>query len=77
MELNSVTSGSLMDWHEKLGHMNFQTLRQTISNRTVDDLTVINLSEENPFCEGCALGKQHRKPFLKDEVVRSQHCNVG
>lgn len=26
-EANVSTSSSLMDWHEKLGHVNFQTLR--------------------------------------------------
>ncbi|KAL7288383.1 hypothetical protein TKK_0017712 [Trichogramma kaykai] len=68
----NVANGSLMEWHEKLGHVNFQTLRKMIHNNTVNDLVVNKLEEKDPFCEGCVLGKQHRNSFPKNEATRSK-----
>lgn len=71
-EENVSTSSSLKEWHEKLGHVNFQTLRQMITNCAVNDLKVFNLDKENPFCEACVLGKQHRNPFPTNEAIRAK-----
>ena len=72
IEANIATSTSLMDWHEKLGHVNFQTLRKMISSSCVYDLNVSSLSDVNPFCEGCVRGKQHRNPFPKEGATRAK-----
>ena len=70
-ELNIASSGSLMLWHERLGHMNFKTLQDMNTKGIVEGLKIINTSEEPPFCEGCAYGKQHRCSFPKSEARRS------
>lgn len=71
-EANAAIGNSLMDWHEKLGHVNFQTLRKMISISCVNDLKVTAVSDEKPFCEECVFGKQHRSPFPKHEVIRAK-----
>ena len=65
-------TNTLMEWHERLGHVNFQTLRQMISNSCVNDLNVSDLSNVNPFCEGCVAGKQHRNAFPKQGATRAK-----
>lgn len=70
-ELNSATSESLMLWHERLGHVNFKTLRETKGKGVVDDLNMKSPSEEDPFCEGCIYGKQHRSSFPKSGARRA------
>ena len=71
-EANAAVTDSLMEWHERYGHVNFQTLRKMISEGSVNDLKILNLDKDNPFCEGCILGKQHTNPFPKDEAVRAK-----
>lgn len=70
-ELNFTSSGSLMLWHERLGHVNFKTLQDMNSKRIVEDLEIDNAAEETPFCEGCAYGKQHRLTFPKSGARRA------
>lgn len=70
-EANVSTCNSLMDWHEKLGHVNFQILRQMFKNSAVNDLKIENVASQDPFCEGCILAKQHGNSFPKN--VRARH----
>lgn len=70
-ELNIATAGSPMIWHERLGHVNFKTLREMSSKGVVDDLEINKMTEENPFCKGCAYGKQHRLSFPKSGARRA------
>lgn len=67
-KLNVASSGSLMLWHEYLGHVNFKTLQEMNDKEVIVDLKIDQTSEENPFCEGCAYGKQHRLSFPKSGV---------
>lgn len=71
-EANAIVGDSLMDWHEKLGHINFQILRRMISTNCVSDLKICNLKEDDPFYEGCTLSKQHKFSFPSDEPRRSK-----
>lgn len=66
----NVIDCSMMNWHERLGHPNFKTLRQMVNESTVLDLRVQGNITEEPFCEGCVLGNQHRFPFPKSGARR-------
>ena len=44
-----------------------------ITECSVNDLKISDVGKENPFCEGCILGKQHRNSFPKDEAVRAKN----
>jgi len=57
-EANAVSVDSLKTWHERLGHINCQSLREMVRKDLVNG---ISLSEGDKFfCESCQLGKQHR-----------------
>lgn len=60
-----------MLWHECLGHVNFKTLQEMNDKEVVVDLKIDQTSEENPFCEGYAYGKQHRLSFPKSGARRA------
>ena len=65
---NSEESLSL--WHLRYGHLGYDNVK-LLSNKEMVDGMNINLKEEfsRDDCEGCAMGKMHRKPFPK----KSQH----
>lgn len=48
-------------WHGRFGHLNFRALRELGTKNMVVGLPQLDRVEE--FCDGCALGKQHRQPF--------------
>ena len=48
-------------WHARFGHLNFRALHDLGVNDMVDGLPLIKKVEQ--VCDGCALGKQHRRPF--------------
>jgi hypothetical protein len=49
-------------WHQRLGHVNEQQLRETVCKDLVKEVN-ISKTESLSFCENCAEGKMHRKPF--------------
>lgn len=63
-EANVAISDSIRVWHERLGHVNFKTLKQMRDQKTVDDLKFKD-TEGDLFCESCVYAKQHRKSFPK------------
>nr|XP_045084396.1 uncharacterized protein LOC123493968 [Aegilops tauschii subsp. strangulata] len=48
-------------WHTRMGHLHFRALRAMATKEMVRGMPVIDRVEE--YCDGCALGKQHRAPF--------------
>lgn len=72
--VNVLTSESAMLWHERLGHVNFTTLREMRARNVVNDLHFNGMQQQQqqPFCEGCAYGKQHRQSFPKEGARRSK-----
>lgn len=48
-------------WHARFGHLNFRTLYDLSSGSMVRGMQIEKKSEQ--VCDGCVLGKQHRKPF--------------
>ena len=63
---------SLSLWHLRYGHLGYDNIKLLSSKAMVDGMT-INLKEEfdRNECEGCAMGKMHRKPFPKKSQHRS------
>ena len=50
-------------WHQRLGHINEQTLTQMLKRGTVTGIVGLNPDDTVSFCEGCTLGKMAAKPF--------------
>ena len=71
-EQASVASdiGSAGLWHQRLGHISGQHLKEMVSNEMVTRVK-IPVSAEFFFCEGCIEGKMQRKPFKPVGEIRS------
>lgn len=72
MQANIATCNSIMAWHERLGHVNFKTLRKMQQLNAVEGLTIKDIPNKDPLCEGCILGKQHRTEFPRNNTKRAQ-----
>lgn len=57
-------------WHQRLGHLGGQQLREMISKEMVRGMKVMKTAELS-FCEGCVQGKMKRKPFESVGEIRS------
>lgn len=60
----SVVESELLRWHERLGHINMQAMKQ-LSNKKLTDIKCEIPSDAKLFCEACQYGKAHRLPFQK------------
>lgn len=49
----------LQGWHERLGHQDKRHVRDILSRAGIS----IKCSDTASFCDGCVLGKSHRKPL--------------
>ncbi|UYV74194.1 hypothetical protein LAZ67_11002383, partial [Cordylochernes scorpioides] len=56
-----TSENKLQLWHERLAHLPVATLREMATKGLVDGLQPQDLEGEFFFCEGCQLGKAHRK----------------
>lgn len=52
-------------WHERLGHINIQNIRNMSAENTVEGLNFDNNDKADFVCEACAYGKQCRFRFHK------------
>lgn len=72
--LNGQTSvaptGSSDVWHQRLGHVHEQRLKNCIQKGSVQGINVKQVTELS-FCEGCLAGKMHRKPFSTVGEIQS------
>lgn len=57
-------------WHERFGHLNFQSLRKLSRGKMVKGLPTIDHVEQ--VCEDCVLAKQKRMPFPQATKYRAQ-----
>lgn len=57
-------------WHARYGHLHFRVLHNLTAKKMVDGVPMIDRVEK--FCDGCALGKQHRAPFPRASSYRSE-----
>lgn len=70
-DCNSVTLGTLKLWHERLGHINLKTIKDTIQKGAVEGAKFHNDDDEtDTFCEGCQFGKQTRRSFPENSESR-------
>ncbi|EOY32548.1 Uncharacterized protein TCM_040529 [Theobroma cacao] len=56
-------------WHRRLGHINYQFIKNMGSLNLVNDMPVI--TEVEKTCEVCLQGKQSRHPFPKQSQTRA------
>ncbi|GJS62129.1 retrovirus-related pol polyprotein from transposon TNT 1-94, partial [Tanacetum coccineum] len=68
--LKATTTDEALLWHMTLGYLNFQSLNLLHRKNMVGGLPQIHKIEV--VCEGCALGKHHRKPFPKGVAWRAK-----
>lgn len=67
----SETRGRTNLWHQRLGHLSEQPLREMAHKELVKGLQ-IQKSDELSFCEGCVEGKMNRKPFKPVGEIHSR-----
>lgn len=77
MECNivSVNVASLKLWHERLGHINIRSIKETERFMAVEGLKLAFNNFEDFFCEPCTLGKQTRKPHKS--IARNRNFKPG
>jgi len=56
-------------WHARMGHLHFRALRAMSTKQLMRGMPMIDRVEE--FCDGCALGKQHRAAFPQATAYRT------
>jgi transposase InsO family protein len=61
-QANVASTGMIRDWHERLVHQNLQHVKEILGR-----FHIRVKSEEDMFCEACAMGKMHRLPFPNSE----------
>jgi len=61
----NVSTTSLREWHERLGHINKQSLCDAITNKAINGVNLSN--KDDFFCKSCQLGKSHRLKFNKSK----------
>jgi hypothetical protein len=57
-------------WHARFGHLNFRSLNELSAKDMVEGMPIVKKIEQ--VCDGCVLGKQHRKPFPKLSSFRAE-----
>jgi hypothetical protein len=65
---------SLLVWHQRLGHMNHQTILKMFSEELVSGLHLTNEKILKTLCTACELGKFHRQPL---KIGRTRATRIG
>lgn len=66
-------SSDITLWHQRMGHVNIQTMKKMSEMKILADFTIDKRAELPQICSGCAFGKQHRATYVVDpEKQRSQ-----
>ena len=71
--LSSTTNNMIINWHNRLGHISFSRLQELINNQLVDGINLKHIPTNNPFCESCIFGKQHKLSFPKHSTTRASN----
>ena len=77
----AVNADMLNLWHQRLGHVSFQTLDKMQKAGLVESLPSFHVN--NSICEVCQLGKQARSPFPSESTWRAKeklqllHADLG
>lgn len=68
----SVQEATLQVWHERLGHVNYGSVRQLTNSSAVEGMKLAKFStsgSDNCFCEACIYAKQCRQPFNSNSKI--------
>ena len=72
----ATTGSQLFDlWHQRLGHACSQRLKTAVKNKLVQGVDFPGQQLDDAklsFCDGCAEGKMHRKPFQSVGEIRTK-----
>ncbi|KAF8776783.1 Retrovirus-related Pol polyprotein like [Argiope bruennichi] len=63
---------SLQLWHESLGQQNKRHVRKLLTDMGIS----VSHAATSEFCDGCALGKAHRKPFKSRPYSRKMKIPI-
>ena len=81
--LTKLSQNDISTWHQRLGHLGVEYIRQMITKDMVRDLEIEDKDEVMDICVGCIQGKQQRLPFpiskgerAKDilEIIHTDIC---
>ena len=68
--VNNNKHGQLNLWHQRLGHLNVQQLKQAVKRCQVKGIDLQD-NDRLDFCEGCVEGKMSRYPFKPVGEIKS------
>lgn len=71
-QANVASSQSIRIWHERMGHQNVAHLKKFLKSMETGYVA----EQEDFFCEACAIGKQHRTPFVSSGERTSSKCEI-
>ena len=63
-------------WHKRIGHLNFQRLKNLPSSGLVTGLPKFNTSDPSIVCSACQFGKHTRQPFSHQGTRSSQSLEL-
>ena len=69
--LLSKTEDVAWRWHARFGHLHFRALRALSRKNMV--IGIPNIEHVEEYCDGCAIGKQHRLSFLQATSYHTEH----
>ena len=67
--LRAVTTNERWQWHARLGHISYETIKARVKNELVIGMT--RAPTEKETCESCLLGKQTRQTFPQATSYRA------
>jgi hypothetical protein len=82
---NSLNNSNTDLWHQRMGHLSLGGLKKIKDSNGVvgsDYITLHNNNDDDTVCEGCVLGKAHRKAFknyrsvVASEVMDCAHGDL-
>lgn len=69
----STNSATLNVWHERLAHVNHDIVKKMATGNHVNGMDLEPVKEDqNPYCNGCNLGKMHKLPFSASKRVTTR-----
>lgn len=69
----STSSATLNVRHERLTHINYDIVKKMATGNQVTGMDLEPVKEyQNPYCNGCNLGKMHKLPFSASKRVTTR-----
>lgn len=64
LNVNLTSHECLKTWHERLGHINLNSISEIVKKNLVEGINIANMDKF--VCEECCYGKSHELPFKKN-----------